>query len=179
MNKINSAAVVLVFGILAFAASVSSATAGDDSDVVRAYVELPFGTSAVKTVDPQMGLQLIKEYRSFDSEPIATFSDTTVLGLSFDGRGAVGLEVMGVDMVALYAHMDEGPALGQNATDFPTGGALIAGGLAGAAILCMTKTICDDNSKPKAQPCKIRFGLLGTSDVALAIVDPCVNYQQE
>ena len=151
----------VIFGVLVASAIVASMSirpalaTESDGHSIRAYFSLPLGSDTVATQDYQLGLQFRQGLRETASNPILARYDFTVFDFSFNGKGDIGGDIMGVDMVQMFKLLEEPTKLGQNATGGGGNiGLWIAGGAAGAAILCISKTICSDsNSRPDSGPC--------------------------
>jgi hypothetical protein len=148
------AGVLTAMAMLVLALVGPAAATENDGQTVRAYFALPFGLNKSATQDYQIGLQLRQGVRDTISNPIATHYDFAVFDFSFTGNGKIGGDVMGVDLVQMFKLTEDGTKLGQNGTGLDNPALWVAGGVAGAAILCITKTICSDSDAGKKPlPC--------------------------
>lgn len=147
-------------GLLTAVAAIVLALVGpaaateNDGQTVRAYFSLSFGPETSAPQDYQFGLQLRQGLRETVSNPIATHYDFTVFDFSFTGGGKIGGDVMGVDLVQMFKLAEDGTKLGQNAgggSDTPL--YVFTGGVIGAAILCVSKTICGGHNSSGPGPC--------------------------
>lgn len=155
-----------LLGLTISCSTATTAYADQDGSKFRAYFSIPFGGSSTdRDASPRMGLQLLQGVRTRVSDHVASYADATVLDFSFTKDGLASGDVMGIDLVKTYQLVSEPRSLGQNA-DGSTYLLLALGGAAfGAAILCVTDTICDGPKTPAKEPCNDKYANLASNCV--------------